>query len=82
MREQIINALLQKYQAEYKVAEVNLRNYFNNSVGVGEHPDIVSECDKMITKMADIQGKIDLIKTTSHFITKTDIEENETWGQG
>tara|TARA_R110001583_G_scaffold11926_17_gene53291 strand:+ start:4560 stop:4805 length:246 start_codon:yes stop_codon:yes gene_type:complete len=81
MRKQITEALSAKYQAEYKIAEINLYNYFNNPVGIGEHPDIVAECDTLISKMTDLQGKIDLITTASHFMTKDGVEESKTWGQ-
>ena len=44
-----VNALVLTYQADLQVAKANLLNYLNNSVGVGEHPDIVGECAKSVS---------------------------------
>ena len=63
MTEQTLNALQAKYHAIVLEAKANLANYFNNSVGVGEHPNIVAEVDKLVSAMADTQGKIDQLKS-------------------
>ena len=57
-----IQALMAKYHAERLEALATLEVYMTNSVGIGEHPQIVEEMDKLITKLADAEGKIEVLK--------------------
>jgi hypothetical protein len=61
MTEQTLNAVQAKYQAAILEAKANLSNYFNNSVGVGEHPNIVTEIDKLVGQISDAEGKLETI---------------------
>ena len=38
MKKQLINALKDKYRAEYSTAHASLNIYLTNPVGIGEHP--------------------------------------------
>ena len=67
MTQPIIDALHAKFQAEKLKAQANLQNYFNNSVGVGEHPDIIAEADKLIEAISSANGKIDVLKGIVEF---------------
>ena len=58
MTEQTLNALQAKYHAIILESKANLANYFNNSVGVGEHPNIVVEVDKLVSQISDAEGKL------------------------
>ncbi len=58
----LLDALYAKYHAQKAVAVAKLDVYLNNSVGIGEHPDLVAEIDKFIEKFADAQGKLDALK--------------------
>ena len=55
----IIQALNAKFQADKLKAIANLSNYLNSPAGVGEHPDIVSECEKLVEAIASADGKIE-----------------------
>ena len=57
-----VNALVLTYQANLQVAKANLLTYLENSVGVGEHPDTVGECAKLVDKMAHAKGCLDLLQ--------------------
>jgi hypothetical protein len=46
--EKIIIALDAIFDGEEKKAEAILFNYLNNSVGIGEHPDVVDEVRKQV----------------------------------
>ena len=46
----ILDALYAKYHADKSDAVAKLDVYLNNSVGIGEHPDILNEMDKFIEK--------------------------------
>ena len=62
MEQKIIDSLVAKYNAELMSARTNLHNYLLNPVGVGEHPDIVSECDKLIEACATAEGKLESLR--------------------
>ena len=56
------NALRLKYEAERTEAETNLINYFNNNVGVAEHPNIIESMDLLIDKLATAEDKLRTLK--------------------
>ena len=55
MTQQIVDALVAKYNADIMIARANLMNYFNNPAGIGEHPNIVAECDKLMNSIAETE---------------------------
>tara|TARA_B100000768_G_C11258729_1_gene367709 strand:+ start:751 stop:1020 length:270 start_codon:yes stop_codon:yes gene_type:complete len=64
-----LRALIRKYEFERDQAMANLQVYFEHSVGVGEHGNIVDEMDRLITILTDAEGKL---KTTiSYFANIT-----------
>ena len=63
MTQELITALETRYQADIAEAKANLQNYLSNSVGVGEHPNIVAECDKLIAQITDADGKLAILKS-------------------
>ena len=56
-----LRALIRKYEYERDSAIANLQVYFENSVGVGEHSDLVEEMDILVEKLENADGKL---KTT------------------
>jgi len=54
----VIDALKAKYVADRLRAMANLQTYLTTAVGVGEHPDIVAECDKLVSQIGDAEGKL------------------------
>jgi len=57
-------ALIKKLEGEIEVAQANILVYQRNSVGIGEHIDIVETIEKEVQKIADAQDKIEVIKNT------------------
>ncbi len=57
-----VDALATVYLARIKKALANLENYLNNSAGIGEHPDVIEEMDKLIREIADAEGCLDVVK--------------------
>jgi hypothetical protein len=55
-------ALKAKYIAEAKEAEAVLETYFKNSVGIGEHSDLIEEFDKHIAKLSDAKEKLEVLE--------------------
>ena len=62
LRAIIIEALEKKYEAQLAEADATLRIYLENSVGIGEHPQHVDECDKLIAKVAEAEEKLRVLR--------------------
>jgi len=63
MSQQIMNALLLDAQAQEAKAIANLQNYMTNSAGIGEHPDIVEECKKLVKDIAEARELAETVKS-------------------
>jgi len=59
--QQFLDALVKRYQAQKAEGLALLNLYTNQSVGVGEHPQIIDEMDKAVSKIAEADEKIRLI---------------------
>ena len=53
MSQLIMTALLKEAEAKESKAIANLQNYMSNSAGIGEHPDVVAECSKLVKDIAE-----------------------------
>ena len=62
LRAIIIEALEKRYEAQLAEADATLKIYFENSVGIGEHPQHVDECDKLIAKVAEAEEKLRVLR--------------------
>ena len=58
LRQAILQALEDKYQAQISEADATIKIYLDNSVGIGEHPQHIEEVDKLLQKIVDAQEKI------------------------
>ena len=58
LRTVIIEALEKRYEAQLAESDATLKIYLENSVGIGEHPQHVDECDKLIAKVAEAEEKL------------------------
>jgi len=58
----ILEALRKRYEAQIAEADATIKIYFENSVGIGEHPQHVDEVDKLIEKIANAEEKLEVIK--------------------
>ena len=58
----MLAALIKKLEGDIAVAKANVDVYLNQSVGIGEHPDIVEAIETQIEKMAAAEEKIDTIR--------------------
>ena len=65
MRKEMYRALELKYLAQMQEAFATLEVYFNNSVGIGEHPQMIEEMDKQIAIAAEAEDKLNYLK--EHF---------------
>ena len=62
VRSALIKALEDKYNAQISEADATIKIYFENSVGIGEHPQNVDEVDKLIEKIANAEEKLIILK--------------------
>jgi len=60
----LINALKLKYEAQKMEAIATLEVYLKNPAGIGEHPQIVEEMDKLVKSIADADGCLESLKST------------------
>ena len=61
MKEQLVNALKTKYDADYQMHKANLDIYLNNPVGIGEHPQHFEEMDKLVESMTSARDKLEVL---------------------
>ena len=61
-RDVILKALEDRYNAQISEAEATLKIYMEKPVGIGEHPQHVDECDKLIEKIANAEEKLNALK--------------------
>ena len=62
VRTHLVKALARKYEAEIAQAKATMEIYLDNSVGIGEHPQHVEECDKLVGKIAEAKDKLEALK--------------------
>ena len=70
--EKMYEALTLKYRSEIAESEATLLIYFNNSVGIGEHPQHLEEMDKMVEKMTNAKDKLEMLETIYKYNVKRD----------
>ena len=62
MHQQILQALVKKYEAQIAEAKATIDIYLSNPVGIGEHPQHLEEIDKLMGNIADAEDKLDAIR--------------------
>ena len=64
-RETKFDALHKNYEADIAIAKAELDNYFEVSVGVGEHPHIIEDMDKLLDNLTSAEEKLKALR--DHF---------------
>tara|TARA_Y100000310_G_C20199148_1_gene586057 strand:- start:50 stop:286 length:237 start_codon:yes stop_codon:yes gene_type:complete len=65
------DALIIKYEGEIASAKANIQVYLHQSVGIGEHTDIVGALDVEVEKMAHAEEK--LLAVRNHFVPSQEL---------
>lgn len=68
--EKMYEALTLRYRSEMAESEATLLIYFNNPVGIGEHPQHLEEIDKFVEKMTNAKDKLDMLETVYTYNVK------------
>ena len=58
LKQAILQALEDKYNAQISEADATIKIYLEKPVGIGEHPQHIEEIDKLLQKIVDAQEKI------------------------
>ena len=61
-RQLILEALENRYNAIISESEATLKIYLEKPVGIGEHPQHIDECDKLIDKIAQAEEKLKILQ--------------------
>jgi len=61
----LLEALCAKLEGEIQVAKANVMVYTRNAAGIGEHPDVVEAIETQISKIAEAEDKLEIIR--NHF---------------
>ena len=61
MKEQLIKAARMHAEGELERAKTNIMVYMNQSVGIGEHSDIVEAIQEELDKMATANDRLEML---------------------
>ena len=61
----LFKALAKKYEAQIAESYATLIVYFDNSVGIGEHPQFIEEMDKQLDIISTAEEKLEALN--KHF---------------
>ena len=62
MQEQLVKAARMHAEGELERAKTNIMVYMHQSVGIGEHSDIVEAIQEELDKMAAAEDRMDMLK--------------------
>jgi hypothetical protein len=65
MQEQLVKAARMHAEGELERAKTHVMVYMNQSVGIGEHSDIVEAIQEELDKMASATDRLEMLK--QHF---------------
>jgi hypothetical protein len=75
IQEMIYKALEHRFQANIDEAEATIEIYFNNPVGIGEHPQHLNEIKNHIDIISKNEGRLDIL--TKYFSDYHESRGNE-----
>ena len=61
LRDDLLEASKLNFKAQIQKHRVNVENMLNNSVGIGEHGDIMEEVEKELEKMSSYHDKLEML---------------------
>ena len=61
IRQEILEALKKRYQAQIAEGFAVINIYLQNPVGIGEHPQHLDEIDKLLGQIKEAEEKMSLI---------------------
>jgi len=61
LRDDLLQASKLQFKAQVEKHRINIENLLNNSVGVGEHPDIMATVESELEKMSSYHDKLEML---------------------
>tara|TARA_B100002019_G_scaffold283610_1_gene290207 strand:+ start:143 stop:373 length:231 start_codon:yes stop_codon:yes gene_type:complete len=61
MRDDFIRASKMHFKAHVEKHRINVENLMRNSVGIGEHGDVMEEIEKELDQMANYDDKLEML---------------------
>ena len=61
LRDDLLEASRLNFKAQIEKHRMNVENLLNNSVGVGEHPDIMETIEGELEKMSSYHDKLEML---------------------
>ena len=61
MYNKLLKAAISRYEAQRAEAKAHLHILFQNSVGIGEHTDILAEIDKWVKSLSDANENLETL---------------------
>ena len=61
LRDDLLKASKLHFKAQIEKHRINVENMLNNTVGVGEHPDIMETIEKELEKMSSYHDKLEML---------------------
>ena len=61
MHNKLLKAATSRYEAQRDEAKAHLHILFQNSVGIGEHTDILAEIDKWVKSLSDANENLETL---------------------
>ena len=61
LRDDLLRASKKQFEAQVEKHRVNIENILNNSVGVGEHTDIMDTIESELEKMSGYNDKLEML---------------------
>tara|TARA_B100000282_G_C31374166_1_gene328192 strand:+ start:73 stop:291 length:219 start_codon:yes stop_codon:yes gene_type:complete len=61
MYNKLLKAAISRYEAQRDEAKAHLHILFQNSVGIGEHTDILAEIDKWVKSLSDANENLETL---------------------
>jgi len=58
----LLHALEDRYNAQISEADATIQIYLEKPVAIGEHPQHLDELDKLVTKIAEAEEKINVLQ--------------------
>ena len=62
LREDIIGALVKKFEGEISAHKVNIEILLENTVGIGEHPNVTETIEQELEIIAGFEDKLSVLK--------------------
>ena len=71
----LLKAAIDKYESQKSEAIAHLEILFNNSVGIGEHTDILAEIDKWVNSLSQAEENLSTLNNNFNALFNKSVEK-------